>query len=291
MRPWVVAIGAFGGSACALIADLPDYLERDETLAPGRGAGGADGGARSSDAALVPDAMGSGAQADGGGEVPVDIGDLGCAAAATNGLIAHWQLDEQTGSTATDCSPQALEGSIAAGVGHIAGRVGAGALGFDGSGFVGLGDPAPLQITGAMTIAAWVRIDAFDTSGRVVAKAGGLADRGWELYVEADGTGHFTIASDASSVIGASAPPLPIQAWFHFAGVYEPSVAVRIYVDGIEVGETTTSVPAAQRNSPSLANIGRRAGDTCCGLKGQVDDLRVFGRALVAGDVTRLARQ
>jgi hypothetical protein len=167
-------------------------------------------------------------------------------------------------------------------------RVGPFALSFSG-GVVNLGSPAAFDITGAMTIAAWVRVDSFASDGRILSRSGGPADRGWQINVEASGLASFQIAVNATTDVNVTAPILAAT-WVHVAGVYEPNAAMRLYVDGVERAVRTNGIPPAQRTSTQAAALGRRS-DGCCDLAGTIDDVRLFGRALSASDAALLAAQ
>jgi hypothetical protein len=256
--------------ACALLADLPDYEER-------RG----DGGVVTNDAPTATD----GPPGDGGGTKP-DAAHLSCGASPPP--IAHYRLDEGSGTTIFDCTTGGHDGTLTGAASWTTGRVGPFALSFDG-GMVNLGSPPAFDIGGAMTIAAWVRVDTFATSGRILVRSGGPSDRGWQLNVEPAGLASFQLAVDAMVTVEVNTP-IPAGQWLHLAGVFEPSVSLRLYVDGVERAILTSGVPAMQRTSTQPAALGRRP-DGCCDLRGSIDDVRLFGRALAASDIAILAAQ
>ncbi|MBS2019300.1 MAG: LamG domain-containing protein [Deltaproteobacteria bacterium] len=272
-----LSLSATSVSACALIASLPDYEELP-------------GDAGTSDRA--DDTTGGEGGVDGGsGDAKPDVEALGCGPPIGAGLVAHYRFDEGLGTTVSDCtgaSPGAFGGAAPA---WVKGRVGPFALAFDGGGFVDIERNASLAITGALSVAAWVNVASFSSPGRIIAKGGGPTDRGWNLNVENDGLALFQLGLEPSGQTQvATARALPTGRWLHLAGTFEPGKALRIYVDGQEAGAVTTGVPTSMRNSPSPANLGRR-GDGCCGLIGQIDDVRVYTRVLTPAEIADLAAQ
>lgn len=256
-------------------------------------------GACAAIAGLEPPSPAEGADAGGAdvlrGDVPII--DAGVDAAAPDagadagdpcrapGLLAYWRLDEGTGTKAHDCSPGAHDGTIT-GATWAPGKIGPGALAFTGDA-VDFGNPPAFQLTGAMTVSAWVLTNATTTSGRILSKSS-QSDRGWELNLETNGTLEFKIARDAFNYVQV-ARAFPAKQWKHVAGVYEPGAAIRLYVDGAEVAASTSNVPAQQRSSRLNVTMGAMPNETCCRLDGLIDDVRLYGRALGAAEVRALA--
>jgi len=201
----------------------------------------------------------------------------------TDTALKLWlKLNETSGTNADDTSGNNLDGTL------TNGPVWSGsALSFDGSNdVVTLGNPSALQITGAMTLSAWVNIDTFN-NGRIIAKQGGSTDRGWSLNVESGSYAAMQISDSSNVIIYANSATLSTGVWVHLVGVYEPGSAVRIYVNGSQSGSDTTGIPASQRNSSQNVNVGRRpdsASNTW--FDGLIDDVRVYNRALSAAEAT-----
>lgn len=204
-------------------------------------------------------------------------------------LLGHWKLDEGTGSQAGDASPHRLNGTVVA-ASWTSGRLG-GALDFSGSGsqYVDLGNPALLRLTGEMTLSAWVYVDGFGNSGRVVAKQGGSGQGGWSLHVEPGGIAVFEIASGPSTLVTVRSQPLPANEWVLLTGTYKPGRALKLFVNGRLSTKNNRSIPAVQYDSGLDVNIGRSA--SCCGWQGRIDDVRIYGRALTGKEVKSLAAE
>ncbi|WP_158625245.1 nucleoside hydrolase-like domain-containing protein [Corallococcus terminator] len=203
-------------------------------------------------------------------------------------LRGEWKLDEGQGGTTADGSSFQQSGTLLNGPVWVAGHQGS-AVEFDGvDDRIDLGNPTHLRLTGAMTLSAWVFIDDFAGNGRIVNKQGGSGSRGWSLNVEAGGFASFQVASSATQLVlvnGASS--LPTGQWIHLAGTYEPGVALRLWVNGVQDAALTTGVPASQYNPSLNVALGNRPGGGTP-FNGRIDAVRVYDRVLGAAELQQL---
>ena len=204
-------------------------------------------------------------------------------------LEGYWPLD----GDASDSGGNGLDGTINGNVIPAVDRFGSpdGAMKFPGNmdDYIDLGNPPQLQITGAMTLAAWVRIDDYETNGRIVAKQLGGANKCWSLNVESEKYGRvgaFHIAEDNNALIlGITQDRLGFEPdeWFHVAGVYDPGKSVSIYINGELDNSITDNVPDEQFNNDANVNIGRR--EDCCPMNGSIDDVIIWSRVLSVDEI------
>jgi hypothetical protein len=278
-RALLLAIVMLGLVACAAIAGLE---EPGGELPQTDAASAADAPVTPNDVTSIPDTAVPDAPAG-----DARLINLGCEAGASSLLLAYWRMDEGTGTEVRDCTQNGRKGTRSAGGSEwIPGKVGANALSFDG-GQVAFG-AAGFGLTGPMSVSAWVRVASFATAGRIVSKGGGSGNRGWELNVETNGAAVFKIATDPDTHREAASNPIATNAWTHLVGVYEPNVAVRLYVNGV-LASSNPQAGAAQRDTTFQVLAGNRPGDSCCPFLGEVDDVRVFARALAEEDIAILA--
>ena len=199
------------------------------------------------------------------------------------GLIGHWKFDEGTGSTTKDASRHGHHGTIS-GAKWVEGKSGK-ALEFDGSGAcVDVGNPPALQLTGAMTLCAWILVDDFQENGRIVCKQNGPGNRGWSINIERQKFACIQVPIDASTTIGAKTPTLSEGRWYHVAGVYIPGREIRMYLDGELVDTLDQGVPPQQYNSPLPVRLGGRPAGGCF-FDGKIDEIRVYDRALTSEEI------
>ncbi len=212
-------------------------------------------------------------------------------------LVGYWPLD----GDATDASGNGNDGTITGNVTPTADRFGNpdGAMSFGGGANdkIDLGTGPDLQITGEMTLAAWVLLrDGNPNNGRVIAKAGGGGQRCWSLNTELLSGGvanpaTFQIARDANTNLSVlDTQSLPTDEWVHMAGVFRPDEAIEIYVNGELRISNTTSIPAQQHNNSLAVLIGNRAGANNCGWYGSIDEVRVYNEALSQAQISSIMR-
>jgi uncharacterized repeat protein (TIGR01451 family) len=205
------------------------------------------------------------------------------------GLVAGYRLDEGAGSITADLSGNNATGTLVDAPTWTTGRYN-GALNFDGTSYVDLGNPVPLQLTGSMTLSAWINISANPgDDGAIVAKLGGA---GWQLKTSPDTgprTAAIQISSNGSDAIQRySASVLTSGNWYHLAGVYDAAAqTLEIYVNGaLDNGALSGTVPAAQFDAPFNVNIAQRTGlPGNFNFLGRIDEVHIFNRALTASEI------
>src|SRR5690606_11813692 len=107
-------------------------------------------------------------------------------ASLLDGLVGYWPLDDLS---AIDASGNGLDGEIIGIIDETEDRFGnpTGAILFSGfaEDHVYLGDEEEFQITGPMTLSAWVILDGGNVNnGRIISKSGGGGSRSWSLNIE-----------------------------------------------------------------------------------------------------------
>ena len=201
----------------------------------------------------------------------------------SSSLVGAYSFDAGTGSTLTDASGLGNTGAISGATWTAAGRNG-GALSFDGvDDLVTVADAGSLDLTTGMTLEAWVRPTAGGSWRTVVTKeqVGNLV---YGLFSSSDSGQPSGIVSIGSSPIqdivrGTSA--LGLSSWTHLATTYDGAV-LRLFVNGTQVG--SANVTGAYPNSAGPLQIGgNRVWPEW--FQGQIDDLRVYNRALSAAEL------
>ncbi|MHC4507158.1 MAG: SUMF1/EgtB/PvdO family nonheme iron enzyme, partial [Planctomycetota bacterium] len=166
----------------------------------------------------------------------------------TRGLVGHWRFDEGTGTTARDSSGRSNHGTVKGGANWAKGRI-SGALAFDGEDdFVSIPDEADLDITGDITVAAWIKVRAFTKEWQALVTKG---DSSWRLHRYCSGTvgryiGTNRINFDCSGVKvkifrGATGRVnVNDGRWHHVAGVYDGKT-MWLYMNGGVSASTAAS--------------------------------------------------
>lgn len=221
-------------------------------------------------------------------------------------LVGYYTFEEGRGTTTADISGfgTAANGTLAgaAGTNNLPQFVtpdspypgGTFALDFDGTDdLVNLGNPTKFQITGALTVSAWINVNNYDLPSRIVAHGGNNTARGWGLAIEGGGFPTFQIGTSASTNLFALSPNvIPLNQWVNITGVYEPGTALRLYVNGVLDTSNTTGIPVTQFNANRNALIGARADSNAAPslfFHGRIDEVRIYNEALDATAVAALA--
>ena len=209
----------------------------------------------------------------------VSIGAVHDAGAAGGGLVAAYSFDEGSGTTVADLSGNGNTATLRNATFAAGGKYG-GAVRLDGtSASVTVPDAASLDLTTGMTLEAWVRATSFGASQTLIAKerAGGGFPYGLELD-----NGVPTAYATTGSFAGASgSSAVPLAAWRFVAATYDGS-ALRVYVNGTQVGSAAASGPIA--TSAGQLSIGADSvwGEYFAGL---LDNVRIYNRALSVSEL------
>ncbi len=224
------------------------------------------------------------------------------------GLVGHWTFDGadigSSGIIAKDRSGNNNNGTIT-GAAPASGRVGQ-ALSFDSStDTVLVGDSVSLDITGQLTMSAWVKPRSIPTASNyytILAKAKVSEDENaYSLYIKGNDLA-FYYCNGADSTCGGApheiktddSPGLVADRWYHLAITYNDSANdVVLYIDGIAGTEIVTlGSPETSSVVTSTNNINIGSNDAQSELfDGLIDDVRIYNRALSASEINRLYQQ
>jgi len=150
---------------------------------------------------------------------------------------------------------------------------------FDGTNYIDCGNPTELQITGALSVSAWVK---FTGNNMVLISKDDGSNRCWAIWADDVGTTNnpgFYIWSSGSIYTVQGTTQIDDGLWHHIAVVFEPSTALRMYIDGGLSAENTTGIPATIDNDPANVRIsGRGANDYY--INGSIDEVGIWNTIL-----------
>ncbi len=217
------------------------------------------------------------------------------AALAPVGPVGHWKGDDgATPTAAADASGNGFHGSYAAGAKTstecpVTKFQNPGCFTFDGAtGFVSIPDSPVLRITGDITVAFWKRKTApVKDWVRIVGKGNG-AQRNFGIWEYPDADGRIKCQmynSGGGSVLELDSPAgTAINTWVHIVLTVSVNAAA-LYVNGALVANgTRTGDPGTAADPLTIGHAGYHGF-----FPGQVDDVRVYDRALSMGEVVYLA--
>ncbi len=223
------------------------------------------------------------------------------AAASSDSLVAYWKFDETSAGTFADSS----------GSGYVATGIGAGggnntpqptttlpsainftnprALSFDGTDDY-LDLPNGFRsFSGGMTVAVWARPTASSNWARFIDFGNGDANNNI-LFARGGTTNSLVFEvydgnTTGGKVYGTGA--ITNNEWHHYVAAMTSTGQVVIYKDGVRVGLGNTSVPNDVLRTSNFIGESNWAGDAF--YTGQMDDLRIYNRALTDAEIGQLA--
>jgi hypothetical protein len=209
-----------------------------------------------------------------------------------SGLVGYWKFDESSGTTATDSKGSNngtlnnMEDSDWVTSGAFAGP--RNALDFDGSDDdVSVTDPSALQITGDLTIEAWVYADAIrsDEWQNVIVRCNGDSSEEevdnyvYALLLQDDGTiktlWEYGSGSNEYNTSTSSSPSVTTGSWFHVAMARDVSDnELKIYINGSQLGSTISYTNDPSGGSNGNFHVGgNEFGDN---FDGMIDEVRIW---------------
>jgi hypothetical protein len=205
---------------------------------------------------------------------------LGLAGSAPAALIAHWALDDGTGTTASDSSGNGNDGTLVGGPVWIAGTIG-GALEFDGSNdYVNFGNrPGWPSGKAPRSLCGWGKTHSIASGYRWMA-AYGSPNTSQAMFIGINGNSLIAggYGGDDITVVGAWL----LDEWTHVGLTYDGTTA-KAYVNGREVGSMAKSWSLVL----SRSYLGRQVNDGEY-WDGDVDDVRLYDHALTAAEMKAL---
>ena len=210
--------------------------------------------------------------------------------------IAHWTFDEQAGLVAADSAgnyPASIENGANL---NVSGWY-ASALQCDGQN--DYANAGPINISGAaMSMAAWIkpeRLDGLAAEGRIISQANGTS-AGNHIFMlspypkNGGGIGvRFRLKINGSTkTLVATGGGIQVGLWTHVAAVFDGDT-MYVYQDGEEVGRMNVSGSISGSNSIPVWIGGNPSGATDRPFAGNIDDVRIYDRALSEDEIMTLA--
>jgi hypothetical protein len=206
-------------------------------------------------------------------------------------LRLHLPLAEGSGTIAADASGFGRDGTLAAGAGWGAGRLGGSALALDGAtGHLALPSGVMAGLSD-YTLSVWVHWNSAATHARVLDF--GSSDIAYLALMARDGSGRLrctitgTMWHGEQSVLADS--PLPTGRWVHVAITLAGTLGT-LYVDGVAVGSNPAiSFAPFQLGNTTQNWLGRSQYGADPYFNGLLQDLRLYSGALDASAIAALA--
>jgi hypothetical protein len=207
-------------------------------------------------------------------------------------LIAHWKFNEGTGNTTADSS-------VNSNTATQAGTAGTWISGKDGEAYelnntrLEVEDSSDLQITGALTVSAWVNPTGVSNWGLIagVDQTGGPTNDIYALKTDGGGdklrwavvgSGGGEVAVQSTDELFATLGEIG-DGWVHVAGIFDPdNDKIFLYINGVLDTSATITDDTLQMKTTDF-QIGHNASDGAAySLKAALDDIQIYSDALDA---------
>jgi hypothetical protein len=214
----------------------------------------------------------------------------------TDGMVAHWALDESSGTLVSDRSGNRHDGQLTGGTWVSDGRFG-GALRLATGGAVAVpGLPAP---TPNWSVSVWLRMsgeqlassasDLFTT----VVSTENFRSAGWQINVDKRLTQARYVFSYWSpplmDYIGVECSCVETGVWVHLAATVDTNTnRVSLYLNGTFADQQTRPSDIVAGDSTLYFGRWNRDGRL---LNGDLDDVAIWARALTPEEISALATQ
>jgi hypothetical protein len=215
---------------------------------------------------------------------------------AAGGPVGWWTFDAGTGTTAADSSGNGNTGTLINSPTWVAGRIGAGALSFNGvKAYVTTPENGTLDnlYKTGLTVSAWIKPVSGANRGRIIDKDNN--GNGWFFCMYADNSLQFDVPQFSQTAgYRISSNSIVDNAWQNVIVTWSGSTSssnIHFYVNGVasDSGTIVNGVGTLGSDAGVPLAIGNRASDLTRGFVGSIDDLRVYNRVLSASEIAALA--
>jgi hypothetical protein len=213
-------------------------------------------------------------------------GEFKALPALLSGLVGYWRFEDPAGATVSDSSGQGNHGTLLGKARRIPGKFGQ-ALDLDGATASVQVPHTPSLDPGAstFTLSIWLRNHKQDVWGwNVLFKDDGRLRQYYFLSVAVKPRFEFSTGDQKVTVDGKSG--INDNRWHHLVAVRSALYTAQIYVDGV-LEASASAAPSEnssiQTNSPLWIGGGNQTF-----FAGQIDEVRIYNRALSADEVRQL---
>lgn len=217
------------------------------------------------------------------------------AAAPTNGLVGYWNYDEGSGTTAADSSGNGNNGTLINGPTWTAGKVGSGALVFNGANsYINAGSSASLdniqnQGGGGMTVSFWIN-PASNAANYILSKGPHSNLSGtWEI-TKSSATNPARVGffkEGATDLNSSWNSVLTTGVWQHVVLTWDGTMianGLSLYKNGLLVAKSVTDGSSPNSDAANNLFIGSSNG-TSGFLDASLDEVRIYNRVLTSQEI------
>ncbi len=211
----------------------------------------------------------------------------------TDGLVAYWKLNESaTTSGAVDSSGNGNDGTYYGNASTTVGKFGnSGVFASTSDSYINCGNNSVLNFNNSMTVALWFKIDKFSAAYQNFLISHGSAELGEGFYIliYSNYNVRFHVGDGATSYLKAGeGGTITTGQWYHLTAVIDDSSNMGyLYINGEKIDSNDISGYLIKDNDDDW-KIARGKHTNFYPINGQIDEVRVYNRALSAQEVRKL---
>jgi Concanavalin A-like lectin/glucanases superfamily len=203
-------------------------------------------------------------------------------AALDPSLVGWWPLDDGAGTVAIDATGNGNDGTINGTPQWVPGMIG-GALEFNGSdNYIDCGDSPTFIIPVNITIACWIKVNAFTTNWQAIVTTG---DGSWRVHRSSSSNNVAWGTSGVAPTDLTGTTDVSTGDWFHIAATYDGTQKI-LYINGAV--DATSDSTGNIGDSTYNVNIGENNQATGRYFDGIIDDVQIYNRALSEAEVNKI---
>ena len=154
---------------------------------------------------------------------------------------------------------------------------------------INCGNPSALNITGSITLSCWVKSSNTGANYKLLVKDDGTS-RSFQINTNSSSSGPYALfwlgGSNMRSV-NAGGQSIVDGNWHNLVCVFKSGDYVRMYIDGIQVGNTSVTETTLDSSTADFIISTNGYGGTV-GVDGNVSNVSVFNEALTSTEVMKL---
>jgi hypothetical protein len=204
-------------------------------------------------------------------------------------IISRWKLEETSGTRSDDVGSNNLtdNNTVTGGTGKFGDTCSDFEAGNSESLSIADASQSGLDFAGSFTLACWVKLESSPsgagTDYQIMRKYGTY---GYSFYVNsADDLGLYINTPSGDDNI-EFAQTFTVGEWTHVAMVYATSTRVTLYINGVQVSESTSSISTNSTANTGVFYLGRNA--TASYFDGLMQDAMCWSVALTDAEVAQL---
>ncbi|MCD6311383.1 MAG: DUF2341 domain-containing protein, partial [Elusimicrobia bacterium] len=211
--------------------------------------------------------------------------------APSSGCVLMMHFNEGSGTTINDTSGYGNNGALSASTGSwTTGKFG-NAYNFNGfDEFVDCGDDTSLNITNAITIGAWVKLNELRWVNSIIEKGNEPINKIYWLYRGDDETRHrwtFEFGDGTLRSTEYYSEEIDLEKWYYVIATFDTG-DVKIYINGKKKKESISSIISLNTSGYNTLIGAYKSDSPTHFLNGAIDEVGIWNRALTAEEIAAM---